>query len=54
MADLQKMPGGAGLLKKQASQQKAKEKRSVSTPGYESLRQSLMLNTSDGKQKIFC
>nr|XP_012773582.1 cell division cycle-associated protein 7 isoform X2 [Maylandia zebra] len=30
MADLQKMPGGAGLLKKQAGKQKAKDRSSVS------------------------
>lgn len=30
MADLHKMPGGAGLLKKQAGKQKTKEKSSVS------------------------
>lgn len=30
MADLHKMPGGAGFLKKQAEGQKTKEKRSVS------------------------
>lgn len=30
MADLQKMPGGAGLLKKQAAKQKTKERSSVS------------------------
>lgn len=30
MADLQKMPGGAGFLKKQAGKQKTKEKSSVS------------------------
>lgn len=30
MADLQKMPGGAGLLKKQAAKQKTKERGSVS------------------------
>ena len=30
MADLQKMPGGAGLLKKQATRQKTKERGSVS------------------------
>lgn len=31
MADLQKMPGGAGLLKKQEAKQKTKEKGSVSS-----------------------
>lgn len=30
MADLQKMPGGAGLLKKQAGKLKTKERSSVS------------------------
>lgn len=30
MADLQKMPGGAGLLKKQEAKQKTKERGSVS------------------------
>lgn len=30
MADLQKMPGGAGLLRKQAAKQKRKERSSVS------------------------
>lgn len=31
MADLQKMPGGASLLKKQEAKQKTKEKGSVSS-----------------------
>lgn len=31
MADLQKMPGGAGFLKKQTGKQKTKERGSVST-----------------------
>lgn len=51
MADLQKMPGGAGLLKKQAGKLKTKERSSVSE--YAKSRELLLIfNRKDGGQRF--